>query len=112
ELDAALGKLEHEREAVSVDGECRELVLWTGELVRSRRRATLLPCGASLTGTGEEELDIRDLGCYLYEPDAAVIRARLVARAAEELGAWGIDPRLAYLSSDHLAQSPWAQAFR
>jgi hypothetical protein len=112
ELDGALARLEHEREAISVAGECRELVVWTGALAGCPRRATLLPGGQSLVGTGGEELDIRAPGCYLYEPDAAVIRARLVARAAAELGAWGIDPALAYLSSDGFRALPWAAAYR
>jgi hypothetical protein len=104
--------MRHEREAISVAGECRELVVWTGALAGPLRRATLLPAGKSLTGTGEEKLDIRAPGCYLYEPDAAVIRARLVARAAEEIGAWGIDPSLAYLSAERHASSPWAASYR
>jgi len=41
-----------------------------------------------------------------------VIRARLVARAAAELGAWGIDRELAYLSTDRLIHSPWAVAYQ
>jgi hypothetical protein len=28
------------------------------------------------------------------------------------LGAWGIDPALAYLSTDRLTMSPWATAYR
>jgi hypothetical protein len=112
ELDAALAGTDHEVEAISVGGECRELVAWFGELVTARRRASLLPAGVSLAGSGEEELDIRAPGCYLYEPDAAVIRAHLVAAAAAELGAWGVDPTLAYLSANRRVDSPWAVAYR
>jgi len=110
-LDAAFSALRHEREAISVRGECREMVVWTGELATTPRRATLLPEGRSLVGTGEEELDIRPPGWYLYEPDTAVIRARLVARAAASIGAWGIDPSLAYLSTDRYVSTPWATAY-
>lgn len=41
-----------------------------------------------------------ELGEYIIEPDGAVIRAGLVARVAEELGAQPIAPRIAYLTTD------------
>jgi len=112
ELDWFLRSIEHEREFVSVRGECRECVVWTGTFVKNRRSATMLPGGLVLAGQGDEKLDIHAPGCYLYEPDAAVIRAGLVARLANEIGAWGLSRELAYLSSDRLADTPLGSAFR
>ncbi len=107
ELNVALGLIPCEREAPSVGGECRELVLWFGDLAGPGRRASLMPDGLTLDGTGEEELDIRSPGCYLYEPGAALIRARLVVRVAVELGASGMDPALACLSCDRYVPTPF-----
>jgi len=52
------------------------------------------------------------VGRYLYEPDAAVIRAHLVEQLAVEAGMFKIDPQIAYLSSDNLVETPFATAYR
>jgi hypothetical protein len=51
------------------------------------------------------------VGQYLYEPDGAVIRARLIGELAEEIGAHTIDSTIAYLSSDRLVETPFASAY-
>ena len=114
ELDAALARTPHEREFLSVRGECRELCAWFGALSREGApvAATVLPAGLTLRGTGSEQVDIRPVGCYLYEPDAAVIRAHLANRLGEEIGAARIDAELAYLSADRLLPTPFATAYR
>ncbi|MDQ6875077.1 MAG: SAM-dependent methyltransferase, partial [Actinomycetota bacterium] len=47
----------------------------------------------------------------LYEPDGAVIRAHLVAEVAAQIGAWLLDPRIAYLSADERVDTPFAVAY-
>jgi len=51
-------------------------------------------------------------GDYLYEPDGAVIRARLIGDLARANGAWMLSPGIAYLTSDTAFDSPFARGFR
>lgn len=118
ELESVVGTIPHEREFLSVAGECRELALWVGELARpvageaSCRRATLLPLGVELAGVPEPYAEAREPGAWLLEPDAAVIRAGLVGNLARRLEAWPIDPRLSYLSTDRPVETPFARCYR
>lgn len=113
ELDAALTEIPHEREAISVRGECRELVLWTGDLSTPKpRRATLLPGAETLAGVPSPLPPVRPAGGWLLEPDAAVIRAGLVGNLAEGLGAWPLDPHLAYLCLDSAVETPFGVTYR
>ncbi|HEU4754625.1 MAG TPA: SAM-dependent methyltransferase [Armatimonadota bacterium] len=116
ELDAHLAGLPHEREFLSVRGECRELALWTGDLAAARgtfpRRATLLPAGAELAGEPHPYTEVRPPRGWLLEPDAAVIRAGLVGSLADRLGGWGIDPSLAYIGLPAPADTPFGTLYR
>ena len=53
-----------------------------------------------------------DLGEYLYEPDGAVIRARLIGDLARTLKARMLRHDIAYLTADTLTRTPFADAFR
>lgn len=112
ELDALLEDLPHEREFLSVRGECRELVVWLGELRSGHRRASLVTEGVELAGSPQPLPESRPPGAYLLEPDGAVLRAGLVGNLAEELGAWPVDSRLAYLSADAPTPTPFADMYR
>ncbi|MBN1642522.1 MAG: SAM-dependent methyltransferase [Anaerolineae bacterium] len=114
ELERIVGGIPHEVELISVDGEAREAVLWLGELRTARRRATLLPAGHTLTGDDPDpEADIAPgVGDYLYEPDAAVIRAHLVRTLAAQIGARQIDPQIAYLTADRQIDSPFVTGYQ
>jgi SAM-dependent methyltransferase len=117
ELDAALGAVPHVRELISVDRECRELIVWTGALAppgaaHPLRRAVLLPGPHVLEGNPEPFDEMRACGGYLLEPDPAVIRAGLVGNLAALLDAAPIDPRLAYLTTDREVRTPFAAAYR
>jgi hypothetical protein len=101
-----------EVEFVSLDGQLREACLWFGEFKGPRRRATVLPQGETLAGEEEPEVPIADLGEYLYLPDPAVMRARLVRNLAAQMGAWMLDPELAFLSSNRALGTPFARRFR
>jgi len=110
-----------EAEWVSFAGEVKEAALWCGDLgpdglapgARIRRRATLLPSGATLAADGEEprRAETGPAGRYLYEPDGAAIRAGLVAEVAELVGGRLLDPHIAYLTADRYVATPWAACY-
>jgi SAM-dependent methyltransferase len=100
-----------EVEVISVHGEVREAALWFGSLVTCRRRATLLPSGATITD-GNEAAPCGPPGAYLLDPDGAVVRAHLIDEAAVALGAWKLDPNIAYLASDKPVVTPLARCYR
>ncbi len=110
---ADLAEYDAEVEFLSVDGELKECVLWFGPLRTTARRATLLPgrhtltTDASLSGTS-----LSPPLAYVYDPDPAVLRAGLVTLLAERLAAHQLDPEIAYLTSDTLSATPFAESFR
>ncbi|WP_435857048.1 THUMP-like domain-containing protein [Streptomyces mobaraensis] len=99
-----------EAEWISDGGDVKEAVLWFGT-TPGARRATLLPAGTTLTGTGLPDPAVRPVGRYLYEPDGAVIRAHLVADVAAEVSGGLIDETIAYVTSDELHPTPYASAY-
>ncbi|MCX5257986.1 methyltransferase domain-containing protein [Streptomyces canus] len=101
---------EAEAEWISDGGDVKEAVLWFGT-APGAVRATLLPGPRSLLGRGLPDPEVRSVGRYLYEPDGAVIRAHLVAEAAEELDGGLIDPTIAYVTADALHATPYATAY-
>ncbi|MEH1027546.1 THUMP-like domain-containing protein [Micromonospora profundi] len=114
-LDHALIPPGAEAEWVSVDGDLVEAALWCGELAREPRRATVhRQEGAGfrrheLTGSGAVEAPVGPPRRYLYDPDAAVVRAHLVAELAGELDATLGDPSIAYLYGDQPTRTPYAR---
>ncbi|MCX4857681.1 class I SAM-dependent methyltransferase [Streptomyces canus] len=101
---------EAEAEWISDGGDVKEAVLWFGT-APGAVRATLLPGPRSLLGRGLPDPEVRSVGRYLYEPDGAVIRAHLVAEAAEELDGGLIDPTIAYVTADALRATSYATAY-
>lgn len=116
-LDRELIPDDAEAQWISVDGQVVETGLWFGAVARPGiKRSALL-----FRGTEAHELNAPDdsadateraLGEYLYEPDGAVIRARLIGDLARSLDAGMLSDKIAYLTSDHLSQTPFAHAFR
>lgn len=100
-----------EAEWVSHEGDVKEAVLWFGGPDAGGVRATLLPAGDTLHGRGLPDPEQGPVGRYLYEPDGAVIRAHLVAEAAEQVDGRLIDPTIAYVTSDTLTRTPYARAY-
>ena len=49
---------------------------------------------------------------YFYEPDPAIIRARLVAALAEQIGAAQLDREIAYLTAERAIATPFARCWR
>lgn len=101
-----------EVEIVSEEGEAKEAVLWLADFKSCRRRATLLPSGASLTDEPVGSPPVTEPGGFLYEPDAAVLRARLTDVLAARLGASPMDKRIPYLTANDLRETPFADAYR
>jgi len=115
--DRELIPADAEAQWVSVDGKLVEMGLWFGALARDgiRRAALLLSHdGASeLTAAADsEDVAVGTLGNYLYEPDGAVIRARLIGDLARSLDALMLSEGIAYLTSAALQPTPFATAFR
>ena len=104
--------LDAELEFVSLRGELKEALLWFGPLKTTQRRATVLP--GPHTMTGEEEpgpLPLREPNAFLYEPDAAVIRSGLVPKFGDQLGAFQLDPDIAYLTAKDEIPNPFARVW-
>ena len=106
-----------EAQWVSVDGQVLEMGLWFGPLARPgiRRSALVIRADAADELTAAEDsadAEPREIGEYVYEPDGAVIRARLIGALASSIGAGMLSPGIAYLTGDQLVPTPFASAFR
>lgn len=112
DYEAALAGIAAEVEIISLRGECKEAVLWLGDFRNCARRATLLPGGATLTDVGPTMDAVSDVGGWLFEPDAACIRAHLVQRLAGEFRLRRIDEEIAYLTGDEEIVSPLLTGYR
>lgn len=102
-----------EAEWVSLDGDVKEAALWFGALRTEdvHRRATLLPSGTTLTATTGDPPPVGPARRYLYEPDGAVIRAHLVAEVVALVNGTLLDPRIAYITSDTVTDTPFARRY-
>lgn len=106
-----------EAQWISADGSTIELALWAGSLARDNvRRAALVVRGDDaweLTAPSDApDVEPRELGAYVHEPDGAVIRARLIGEVARSLEAGMVAPGIAYLTSDAALTSPFVSSFR
>ena len=116
-MDRALIPDDVEAQWVSDGGEVVEVVLWSGALARPGvRRAALVigPQGAAELAAPDDAPDVEagPLGAYLYEPDGAVIRARLIGDLARRLEGRMLDETIAWVTADRLEPTPFARAFR
>jgi len=106
-----------EAQWVSVDGSVVELALWFGALARPGiRRAALVLRGdeaVELTAAADSpDVEPRELGAYIHEPDGSVIRARLIGEVGRALDAGMLAPGIAYLTGDAAVTSPFVSTFR
>ena len=62
--------------------------------------------------TPEPPVPVAPPGAYLLDPNPAVTRAGLVAELARQLGAWQLDPMIAFLSLDRPVSTPFARTLR
>ena len=114
-----------EAEFVAVGRELKEALLWSPALATAPARATILPSGETLTpdttqarggastkGAPQAGVPVAAPGAFLLDPSPAVTRAGLVEELARRLGAWKIDPAIAFLSADRELRSPFARTLR
>lgn len=90
----------------------KEAALWSPALATATSRATILPAGHMLLPLPGHQVQHRDPGAFLLDPNPAVTRAGLVEDLARGLGAWKIDPQIAFLSSDVALRTPFARTLR
>jgi hypothetical protein len=92
--------------------ELKEAVLWSPALATTSRRATVFPGGDSLVAAPGPPVPCADPGGWLLDPNPAVTRAGLVEELARRLGAWKLDPRIAFLCADAPLRSPFGRLLR
>jgi len=68
--------------------------------------------GAPEPANRQEPVPLAPPGAFLLDPNPAVTRAGLVAQLALMLGAWQIDPMIAFLSSNEPVRTPFARTLR
>jgi hypothetical protein len=108
-LDTTMVPPDWEAEFIADGRDLKEAVLWSPALASPPRRATVLPGGHTLVPCPGPPVDIRDPGSYLLDPSPAVTRAGLVEDLARQLGAWKIDPQIAFLSTASEVTTPFGR---
>ena len=109
-----------EAQWVSVDGDLVECSVWLGPAAREgvRRSALVIRGGAAhelgAPDSAEDAVhaQVGELGQWLHEPDAALIRGRFIGDLARQLGGRMIAPEIAWITTDEQAETPFAQSFR
>jgi hypothetical protein len=106
-----------EREWIGSRRECRQQVLWLGDLAHQSGQHTATAVdrnqqAASFCGEpGVVPDPARSIDRYLFEPHAAVVAARLTGALAAALKLRPIYPACAYLTGDALPATPLLAAF-
>ncbi|MEK6899883.1 MAG: methyltransferase domain-containing protein, partial [Nanoarchaeota archaeon] len=76
-----------EKEYLSIDGQLNRLTLYFGGLQKCEKSVVVLPSGKKLCSSTAVLEETDELGSYLYEADAAVVKAGLLAELCQETGA-------------------------
>lgn len=109
-LDTAMVPAGWEVEFIAVGRDLKEAVLWSPALAAgSSRRATVLPGPHALGTVPGPPVQVAAPGPVLLDPSPAVTRAGLVEDLARQVGAWKIDPQIAFLSLDEPVATPFAR---
>jgi THUMP domain-like len=111
-LDHDLVPAGWEAEFVATGRALKEALLWSPAFATTRRRATVLPAGATLIASPGDPVPVAGPGEYLLDPNPAVTRAGLVQELGRELSAWQLDPMTAFLSVDKTVSTPFARTLR
>jgi THUMP domain-like/RNA cap guanine-N2 methyltransferase len=101
-----------EAEFIADGRDLKEAVLWSPAFATAPRRATILPGGDTLVAASGEPVPVGEPGEYLLDPSPAVTRAGLVADLARAVGAWQLDPRIAFLATGREVSTPFARTLR
>jgi SAM-dependent methyltransferase len=91
--------------------ELKEAALWSPALASTTRRATVFPGPYTLPALRRPgpPVPCRPPGAFLLDPNPAVTRAGLVEELARDLGAWKLDPQIAFLSADAPLRTPFGR---
>jgi hypothetical protein len=92
--------------------ELKEAALWSPDLATTARRATVFPGGHTLVARPGPPVPCAAPGAFLLDPNPAVTRAGLVEELARRLGAWKLDPRIAFLAADAPLHTPFGRSLR
>jgi len=92
--------------------ELKEAALWSPALATTGRRATVFPGGHTLVARPGPPVPCAPPGAFLLDPNPAVTRAGLVEELARRLGAWKLDPRIAFLAADAPLRTPFGRSLR
>lgn len=120
-----------EAEFLAVGRGLKEALLWSPALASAPRRATILPTAATTADTTDDttgastaapvytltaepgsSVPVAAPGEFLLDPNPSVTRAGLVEDLARRLGAWKIDPMIAFLATDREVSTPFARTLR
>jgi hypothetical protein len=106
-----------EAEFIADGRDLKEAVLWSPALATAPRRATILPGGDTLVAdpgapADQDRVRVGEPGEYLLDPNPAVTRAGLVEDLARRLGAWQLDPLIAFLAVPGDVRTPFARTLR
>jgi hypothetical protein len=126
-LDTSVVPAGWEVEFIADGRDLKESVLWSPALATAPgaaddgpRRATILTPGAAggagapvtLVAEPGPPVPLGEPGEFLLDPNPAVTRAGLVEDLARQVGAWKIDPQIAFLALDREASTPFARTLR
>jgi SAM-dependent methyltransferase len=116
-IDRDLIPEEAEAQWISVGREVVEVGLWFGSVARPGigRAALLIGENGAVELTAEtdsEDAETGSLGEFIYEPDGAVIRARLIGDLVRSVNGRMLHPSIAYFSTDERTSTPFATRFR
>ena len=97
-------------EVISNRGEVKEVVLWFGKLKLDQEKkavlATKLPEKMTMERVKTPKIKVTQVGDYLYEPDPAYIKARLIDTLAQYYDLTQIHPKIAYLTGEEKLRTP------
>jgi SAM-dependent methyltransferase len=126
-LDTSVVPAGWEVEFIADGRDLKEAVLWSPALATAPRaadggprRATILAPGTggvpaapvALVAEPGPPVPLGGPGEFLLDPNPAVTRAGLVEDLARQLGAWKIDPQIAFLSLHEETTTPFARTLR
>ncbi len=101
-----------EIEVVSVGGECKQMIVWVGDFAEVNKRATILPERVSITDRVEPGYDVSDVKNYVYDPDPAVSRLKLIVNLAGLYGFSFLAPGQVLITSDKWVKTPFAKGYK
>lgn len=107
-----------ERQWLGSRGECRQQVLWFGDLAQQvgQHVATVVARnGEAVNYVGRSDTPLvsaEAILSYIYEPDATILAAHLAGTLAAEQQLLAISAGGGYLTADHFVQHPLLAAFR